>query len=167
MNRSGNYRVINIVGEPRYNSFLLHKIINKTMLHGRKQKAANIVYKVLERLKEYCVKNNRKDDDNVLSEMHIIETVINKIQPKVFLRKKDIASKTIMVPISISENSAIKRAIAWLVQGSRLRTTEKKFEDKLFAEIIEVYEEEKGESIKKRNNYHRIAKDNEAFVHYV
>lgn len=177
MNRSGKFTVIQIVGDPKYNCVNVHKFINKVMLHGHKQQAAKIVYKVLEMLENYYQQKNSKniepsgDKENQAKKYkvtgpEILADALQNVKPKVLLRKKKIASKIFQVPLAISDTAAAKKALKWIVQGSRLRT-EQTYISKLYNEFINIIDEEKGEAIKKKNNYHRIAKENEAFVHYV
>ena len=175
MNRSGKFTVIKIIGDPKYNCTNVHKFINKVMLHGRKQQAAKIVYKVLEMLEKYYKQKNVKNNENSDSQSkqykvtgpEILNEAVQFVKPKVLLRKKKIASKIFQVPLAISETAACKKALQWIVKGSRSRQSEKTYVLKLYNEFINIIDEEKGEAIKKKLNYHRIAKENEAFVHYV
>ena len=162
MNRSGKFRVIKIQGDPKYNCQLVHKIINKVMIHGHKQKAAKIVYKALEILEDYYEGN-----ENAGNGSKILATAINKIKPKILLRPKKIASRIYRVPVSITPEIAIRKSTMWLIYGTRERKTEKTFVQKLFNEIKDIIDSDKGESLKKQANYHRVAKENEAFVHYI
>ena len=162
MNRSGKFPIRKVSGDPKYDCVLVHKTINKVMIHGVKQRAASIVYKALEILEAHYSKN-----ENAGNGPSILAAVIEKIKPQILLRSKKIASRVYKVPIAITPEIATKKAIMWLVYGTRLRQTERGFVNKFVAEVKDILDEEKGEALKKRANYHRIAKENEAFVHYV
>lgn len=157
MNRKGEFRVQPTKVDIKYGCSNVQKLINKIMIGGKKVLASKIVYNALARLE--------KDfEDQKGSE--ILLTALDLIKPSVYLRSKRVASRVYHVPIPIDATRAMKRALLWLVKGAR----RKKFntiEERLYREILDIVKEKKGESLRIREDYHRVAKENEAFIHYV
>ena len=166
MNRSGKFKVINITGDPKYNCHLVHKFINVVMVHGRKQKAATIVYNAFDKLEKKYM-NEKKDETKEYKGSDLLLEAINKVKPQVFLRQKKIASKVYQVPVAIKQDNAIKKSIMWIVQGSRSRTTERSMSDKIFSEICQIIDEGVGKAMERRAKHNAIATANEAYVHYI
>ena len=160
MNRKKKYNKRPDKLDIKYNSIIINKIICKVMVGGIKSRASTIVYNCLEKLVTLFSKENKD-----ITAVQIVDNIINTIKPKVYLRSKRIAAKVYKIPIPITPEKAASRAIIWLINCARKRT-EYGFENKLYSEIVDILKEGKGLSIKQRDDYHRIAKENEAFVHY-
>ena len=143
-----------ILPDYKYSSALVSRVINKLMKQGKKSIACNIVYNALSMLE------NKYDRDGSL----ILSECIKKISPTLYLRSKRIASKIYRIPVTISDRLACSIAIRWLKSALASRH-EKGQHNRLFYELCDILND-KGESIKKRDNYYKVAKDNEAFVHY-
>ena len=154
MNRKKNFKYIVILPDYKYNSVLVSRVINNFMKNGRKSLACHIVYRALSMITE---KYNR-EGHTVLAEC------IKKISPNVYLRSKRIASKIYRIPVTISDRLACSIAIKWLKSSLKTRKEKGQY-NRLFYEMCDILND-KGESIKKRDNYHKVAKDNEAFIHY-
>lgn len=157
MNRKKNFEIRQSPKDLKYNSPYVGKLINKVMMGGKKSLAMSIVYAVLAKLEKTLESENGSE---------LLGAALEVVKPTVYLRSKRIASRVYHVPIGISEDRAIKKAILWIVKGARKRK-DHKFEQKLYYELLEILKDKKGESMKIKENYHRVAKDNEAFMHYV
>ena len=68
------------------------------------------------------------------------------------------------VPVEISPNRATSLDMRWLMMYSRTRPG-KSMRERLANEIIDAANE-RGESVKKREDTHRMAEANKAFAHY-
>lgn len=156
MSRSKNFIKRKIKPDLIYNSCIIAKIINCVMKCGKKQLATNIVYKAL------LICKNKTNEDI----LHIINTVIKKLSPEVWLRKRKVASMSYQIPVAISDTMSISIAIKWLINGAKSRN-EYGYINKLSSEILDVYLHNKGVSIKSKQNYQMIAENNKAFVHYL
>ena len=71
---------------------------------------------------------------------------------------------TYQVPVEVRSERAQALAIRWIVNASRQRS-EKTIVDRLSSEILDAHEN-KGNSVKKREDTHKMAEANRAFAHY-
>lgn len=157
MSRSKKFTRRIISGDVKYKDKLVHKIINCVMMNGNKSLASKIVYASLEILeKKHKIPGHT-----------IMYAVIGKLAPSVFLRRKKIASKVYNIPVAISEDMARRIGVRWFVQA--IRTIENKkdvsISQRFVAEVNAIYQAT-GIALKRREQYHKVAKDNEVFMHY-
>ena len=88
----------------------------------------------------------------------------DNIRPRLEVKSRRVGGANYQVPIEISPNRATSLAMRWLVEYSRSRPG-KSMKEKLANEIIDAANE-RGESVKKREDTHRMAEANKAFAHY-
>jgi small subunit ribosomal protein S7 len=75
-----------------------------------------------------------------------------------------VGGATYQVPVEVRNERAQALAIRWIVDASRKRN-EKSMVDRLAQELADAHEN-KGTSIKKREDTHKMAEANRAFAHY-
>jgi small subunit ribosomal protein S7 len=138
--------------DPIYNSTLITQIINKIMKNGKKTTSENIMYSILKNIKE--TKNQNP--------MEVIKKSIENITPKVEIKARRIGGATYQIPIEINETRGKNIAIKILIKSARKRT-EKNMVSKLQNEIIDSYNNI-GNSIKKKEEMHKMAEANKAFT---
>lgn len=143
-----------ILPDPVYNSTLVAKFVNTLMLDGKKAVAEGIIYKALDKIKE------RSEDDP----LKVFKRAIDNLQPKVEVKSKRVGGANYQVPVEVSASRRTALAMRWLVTYSRDRG-EKTMVDRLAAEILDAAGG-KGNSVKKREDIHRMAEANKAFAHY-
>jgi small subunit ribosomal protein S7 len=80
------------------------------------------------------------------------------------VKSRRVGGATYQVPVEIRSERKVALAIRWIIGYSRARG-EKSMDEKLAAELIEAANL-KGNSIKKREDTHRMAEANKAFAHY-
>lgn len=133
---------------------IFQKLINNLMLHGKKDKAEKIINDTLIILK-------KKTRENPFS---LIKNAIKKVSPIVSLNSIRIAGTTYRVPIGINIERQYKIGVKWLIKESRKRS-EKSMSEKLAAELIAI-KGNHGNTLKKRNELHKLAEKNRMFAHY-
>jgi len=140
--------------DPVYKDMLATKFINKLMLDGKKSLAESIFYEsialVAKKVNEEPMKVFRKSLDNV--------------RPLLEVKSRRVGGATYQVPIEVPVERGYALAMRWLVANSRKRK-EKTMVDKLANELLDAYNE-KGVSVKKREDTHKMAEANKAFAHY-
>lgn len=134
-----------------YNSILISKLINKIMKKGKKSISEKILYGAMEEIK------NTKNQDPI----EIIKKGIENITPKVELKSRRIGGATYQIPTEINEERGKSLAIKILIKSARKRN-EKKMINKLQNEIMDAYNNI-GNSVKKKEEMHKIAEANKAF----
>lgn len=143
-----------VLPDPVYNSPLVAKFVNALMWDGKKSTAEGILYSAFDKIKE-------KSQEDPLK---VFKKAIDNIAPKVEVKSKRVGGANYQVPVEV--NAARRNALAmrWLVQYARGRG-EKTMVDRLAGEILDA-SQAKGNSVKKREDVHRMAEANRAFAHY-
>jgi small subunit ribosomal protein S7 len=89
---------------------------------------------------------------------------LDNIRPRVEVKSRRVGGATYQVPIEVRPERANSLAMRWLSSYARNRAG-KSMHEKLADEIIDAANE-RGESVKKREDTHRMAEANKAFSHY-
>ena len=142
------------IPDARYQSNDLARFIHKIMLDGKKSKAERIVYDALD-IAERELKKNPLD---------IFEQVVKNATPVLEVKPRRVGGATYQVPIDIRPDRRLALAMRWLIASARARKG-KPMAERLAAEFIDAYRGQ-GATIKKREDTHRMAEANKAFVHY-
>ena len=94
----------------------------------------------------------------------LFKTALNNVKPGIEVRSRRVGGATYQVPVEVRNERAQALAIRWIVDASRKRN-EKSMVDRLAQELADAHEN-KGTSIKKREDTHKMAEANRAFAHY-
>jgi small subunit ribosomal protein S7 len=143
-----------ILPDPVYNSPLVAKFVNTLMWDGKKAVAEGILYGALDKIKA-------KSEEDPLK---IFKKAIENLQPKVEVKSKRVGGANYQVPVEVNASRRVALAMRWLVTYARERG-EKTMVDRLAAEILDAAAS-KGNSVKKREDVHRMAEANKAFANY-
>ncbi|MFL2679520.1 MAG: 30S ribosomal protein S7 [Alphaproteobacteria bacterium] len=144
-----------IIPDPIFNDRVLSRFINIVMNNGKKSTAEKIVYKAL---------NNAASKLKVKNAIDLFKTALNNVKPGIEVRSRRVGGATYQVPVEVRNERALALAIRWIVDASRKRN-EKSMVDRLAQELIDA-NENKGASIKKKEDTHKMAEANRAFAHY-
>lgn len=144
-----------ILPDPKYNSTLVAKFINIVMTNGKKSVAEKIVYNALDILKK---KIPDKDP------LEVFSTAVENAKPLVHVKSRRIGGATYQVPVEIEPNTRTSIAFRWIRSYARNRG-EKTMQERLAAELMDCYNKQ-GNTIKKREDTHRMAEANKAFIHF-
>ena len=96
--------------------------------------------------------------------MDLFKTALNNVKPGIEVRSRRVGGATYQVPVEVRNERALALAIRWIVDASRKRS-EKSMTHRLAQELVDA-NENKGASIKKREDTHKMAEANRAFAHY-
>ena len=140
--------------DPKYGSVVLAKFINFIMYDGKKTTSEKIIYDALEK-----IKNKTKEDP-----IKIFDEAIGNIRPNLEVRSRRVGGATYQVPQEVKTKRSQTLALRWLLEASRKRKN-KTMSDKLFNELMDA-SQNKGASIKKREDTHKMAESNKAFAHF-
>ncbi len=136
-----------------YKSVLVQRLINKSMLDGKKTLAEAAVYKAM----ELAAKETKKEAIDTL------ETAIKNITPLLEVKSRRIGGASYQIPFEVRGTRQIHLALMWLVTITRSKKG-KPFARKLADEIIAAHNNS-GDAVKKREDTHRMAEANRAFAH--
>jgi len=140
--------------DSRYHSVIVAKMINKVMTRGKKSTAERIVYEALDIVAERV----KGDPVDTLNE------AIKNATPLLQVKPRRVGGATYQVPIEVRPDRGLYLAMRWLVWSARARAG-KSTAEKLAAEVLDAAQRQ-GATIKKREDTHRMAEANRAFVHY-
>ncbi|MBD1391426.1 30S ribosomal protein S7 [Neiella sp. HB171785] len=144
-----------ILPDPKFKSELLAKFVNILMLDGKKSTAEKIVYGALDIISE------KKDGNDPLE---LFEAALDNVRPAVEVKSRRVGGSTYQVPVEVRPVRRNALAMRWLVEFARKRG-EKSMAQRLAGEMLDAAEN-KGASVKKREDVHRMAEANKAFAHY-
>ncbi|MCU0349790.1 MAG: 30S ribosomal protein S7 [Flavobacterium sp.] len=137
--------------DPIYKSYLVSLLSLRVLKSGKKQLAERIVYKALEYVKQ------KTDLEGLIT----LEKAVQNISPIVELKPKRIGGATYQVPIEVKRLRATNLALKWLLKYSRERSG-KNMSFKLARELMDA-SKGIGNSIRRREEVHRMAEANKAF----
>ena len=140
--------------DPKYKSVIIPKLINSIMLDGKKTIAEKIVYDAIDKIKS-------KSKDEPLT---VFNDAINNVRPTVEVRSRRVGGATYQVPMEVRSTRAQALAFKWILTNSKKRN-EKTQRERLANELIDAFEN-KGNSVKKKDEVHKMAEANRAFAHY-
>ena len=140
--------------DPTYNSYLVSLLISRILKSGKKNLAQNIVNAAFEIIK---VKTN---EDPLV----VFEKAIRNASPVVEVKARRIGGSTYQVPIEVSGFRATNLSLRWIIQYSKQRVG-RSMSIKLANEIIDTANEI-GNTIKKKEETHKMAEANKAFAHF-
>ena len=144
-----------IIPDTKFNDKVLSKFINIVMYDGKKSKSEKIVYDALD-IASKKLKISKPID--------LFKTALNNVKPGIEVRSRRVGGATYQVPVEVRNERAQALAIRWIVDASRKRN-EKSMVDRLAQELADAHEN-KGTSIKKGEDTHKMAEANRAFAHY-
>lgn len=150
--KNAKKRVIGV--DPIYNSLVVSMIINKILTKGKKNLAQRIFYESIKR-----VKDSLKADP-----LEILEKAITNATPIVELKSRRVGGATYQVPIEIKKERGTSIALTFLIKSARKRPG-KSMITKLGNEIIDAYNNT-GNSVKKKEELHKMAETNKAFANF-
>jgi small subunit ribosomal protein S7 len=132
----------------------VQKLINNVMKDGKKSVAERVVYTALR-----DVGDRAKEDP-----AQVFEQAMRNVMPVLEVRPRRVGGATYQIPLEVRPARQLSLAMRWMLGAARARTG-RAMSDRLAAEIMDAYNQQ-GSAIKKRDDTHRMAEANKAFVHY-
>ena len=143
-----------ILPDPKFNSKVLARFINKVMTRGKKSVAERITYQALNIVGE---KTGRDP-------MDVFTQALGNAMPLVEVRPRRVGGATYQVPMEVRPDRRQAMAMRWLIGFARQRPGHS-MEEKLASELMDAANNV-GASVKKRDDTHKMAEANKAFAHY-
>jgi small subunit ribosomal protein S7 len=144
-----------IAPDRKYNSVLVQRLINKSMLNGKKLAAEKMVYDAL----ESAAKKLKSEDP-----LEVFETALKNISPNFEVKSRRVGGANYQIPFPISGHRQEHFAFMWLVGSARERSG-MPYQQRLAAEIVDAVNQT-GAAFKKKEDTHRMAEANRAFAHF-
>jgi len=143
-----------VLPDPVYNSPLVTKFISGIMWGGKKSTAESIFYTALRQV----------GDKTGEEPLKVFKRAIDNVRPTVEVKTRRVGGANYQVPIEVPQERRGSLAIRWIVSYARGRG-EKSMTDRLAGEIMDAANN-RGNSVKKKEDTHRMAEANKAFAHY-
>jgi small subunit ribosomal protein S7 len=140
--------------DPKHGDRTVGRFINVLMRDGKKSTAQAILYSAFDE-----IENKMRSDP-----LAMFRRALENIRPRVEVKSRRVGGATYQVPIEVRPERATSLAMRWLVEHSTTPPG-KSMAEKLANEIVDAANE-RGESVKKREDTHRMADANKAFAHY-
>ena len=154
MPRTGFVPKRDVRPDPIYNSKLVTKLVNSIMLDGKKGVAQKIVYGAFDIVREKAGKDP----------LETFEQALENIMPVLEVKSRRVGGSTYQVPVEVRPERRQTLGLRWLTMYARQRS-EKTMRERLANEILDATNN-LGNSVKRREETHRMAEANKAFAHY-
>jgi small subunit ribosomal protein S7 len=143
-----------VLPDPKYNDRLVAKFINSLMLGGKRSTAEQIVYGAF----ELVAKRTNEEP------LDIFKKAFDNVRPMLEVKSRRVGGSTYQVPVEVRSDRRNALAIRWIKSYSRGRG-EKTMQERLAGELVDAANN-RGSSVKKKEDVHRMAEANKAFAHY-
>jgi ribosomal protein S7 len=97
--------------------------------------------------------------------LDFLESLIEVIRPKVFLVSKKISGSTVRIPAPISIHHSYAIAVRWFLSSAYKRRGST-LSQLITYEAIDIYSNPTNATIRKRDEYHKLAKLNRPFLRH-
>src|SRR5271157_1835509 len=121
---------------------------------GKKRIAQRILYHAMELL-------GQRGNDEPLKLFH---QAVDNVKPLIEVKSRRVGGATYQVPVEVRADRRVSLAIRWIIAYAKARG-EKSMEAKLAGELLDAANN-RGATIKKREDTHKMAEANKAFAHY-
>ncbi len=140
--------------DARYGNVTVQILINKLMTRGKKSTSERIVYSAFERIQT----QTGRDPIDVFNQ------AVRNTTPVLEVKPRRVGGATYQVPVEIRPDRRIALSMRWILTSSRTRGG-RSMTERLASELLDAANNT-GSAIKKREETHRMAEANRAFVHY-
>jgi len=180
-----------ILPDPLLKSELIAKFVNCVMQDGKKSVAERIVYDALDIVVQkhsgklaqasndtgeegsgsagkqakksvpFSIRTSARARQQALS---AFEEAIEAVKPSVEVKSRRVGGSNYQVPVEVRPKRRLALAMRWLIDVA-VKRSEKSMVLRLANELLDVLAG-RGNTLKKRNDTHQMAKANQAFAHY-
>ena len=140
--------------DPKYGSKLVAKFINNVMRMGKRSTAERILYESFDIIAE------RSKQDPV----EVFTKALDNVKPTLEVKSRRVGGSTYQVPVEVRSSRRVALAMRWIINYAQQRS-EKSMMQKLAGELLDAANN-RGASVKKKEDTHRMAEANKAFAHY-
>jgi len=153
MSRKRKADIREVLPDPKFQDVVITKFINTLMIGGKKSVAEKIFYGALDVIQE---KTNEEP-------LKVFKKALSNIKPAVEVKSRRIGGATYQIPVEVRPARRQSLALRWLRDYASERSG-KTMMQKLADEIIDA-SQNRGGSVKKREDVYKMAEANKAFAH--
>ena len=124
------------------------------MRKGKRSVAERILYQSFDIIAE------RSNQDP----LEVFNKALDNVKPTLEVKSRRVGGSTYQVPVEVRSSRRVALAIRWIISYAQQRS-EKSMMQKLAGELLDAANN-RGASVKKKEDTHRMAEANKAFAHY-
>jgi small subunit ribosomal protein S7 len=143
-----------ILPDPKYNSVVVSKFVNRMMWQGTRSVSLRIVHGALGVLQAKADKEP----------LEVFLKALDNVKPNVEVKSRRVGGATYQVPVEIRETRREALGMRWIINAARARSGHG-MDERLAAELLDAYNNT-GTAFKKKEDTHKMAEANKAFAHY-
>jgi small subunit ribosomal protein S7 len=143
-----------IAPDRKYSHEQIARFINRIMMQGKKTTAQRIVYLALQRLEQ----------ETHRPAAEVFEQAMRNTTPILEVKPRRVGGATYQVPVEVRAERREALAMRWLITAAR-SAGGAPMAERLYRELLEASRGQ-GTAVKRREDLHRMAEANRAFVHY-
>lgn len=143
-----------VLPDAHYHSVTVAKFITRVMTSGKKTTAERIIYGAMGIMAE-----QEKGDP-----VAVLDLALKNATPLLEVKPRRVGGATYQVPVEVKQERGFALAVRWILKAAKARSG-RSMAEKLAAELIDASKKQ-GATIKKREDTHKMAEANRAFVHY-
>ncbi|GHV68940.1 30S ribosomal protein S7 [Spirochaetia bacterium] len=140
--------------DPKYNSVVVSKFVNRMMWQGKRSIGLRIVHDALGVLQDKAGKEP----------LEVFLKALENVKPVIEVKSRRVGGATYQVPVEIRESRREALGMRWLINAARARSGHG-MGDRLASELLDAYNNT-GTAFKKKEDTHKMAEANKAFAHY-
>mgnify|MGYP001355205879 FL=1 len=140
--------------DARYGNPTVQVLINKVMTRGKKSTAERVVYGAFDRIQSQTGRDP----------LDVFQQAIRQTTPVLEVKPRRVGGATYQVPVEIRPDRRLALSMRWVLNAARSRNG-RSMSEKLANELLDAANGT-GNAIKRRDDTHRMAEANRAFVHY-
>ncbi|MCX7949875.1 MAG: 30S ribosomal protein S7, partial [Treponemataceae bacterium] len=117
-----------VAPDPKYNSVLVSKFVNRMMWEGKRSICLKIVHEALEILQQKSEKEA----------LEVFTKAIDNVKPVLEVKSRRVGGATYQVPVEIRESRREALGMRWIIQAARARSGHD-MSERLAAELLDAY----------------------------
>jgi len=140
--------------DPKYNSVVVSKFVNRMMWEGKRSVSLRLVHEALGILQTKADKEP----------LEVFLKALDNVKPVIEVKSRRVGGATYQVPVEIRDSRREALGMRWIINAARARSGHG-MGDRLAAELLDAYNNT-GTAFKKKEDTHKMAEANKAFAHY-
>jgi small subunit ribosomal protein S7 len=143
-----------IAPDPKYNSVVVSKFVNRMMWEGKRSVSLRLVHEAMGVLQGKVEKEP----------LEVFLKALDNVKPIIEVKSRRVGGATYQVPVEIRETRMEALGMRWIINAARSRSG-RGMGERLASELLDAYNST-GTAFKKKEDTHKMAEANKAFAHY-
>ena len=141
--------------DPKFDSPVVGRLISKIMRDGKRSLSERIVYAAIDRANE---------GTDTVDPLEILTRAIENAKPRVEVKSRRVGGATYLVPLEVDSGRSESLGMRWIINFARAKKGTPMHV--ALANEIKDAANNTGNSVRKRDDVHKMAQANRAFAHF-